>query len=254
MWTLVATVFVASVLGSLHCAGMCGAFLAIALGDGTTPKWAAQGAYHGGRLATYLSLGALAGAAGGAVNLAGGLAGVSQAATVLAGVTLVVFAVVTYLRLRGVAVAMPLPGVLRRASQKGYGAAMRRSPVPRAAIVGLLTTLLPCGWLYAFVAVAAGTASAGGGATAMLAFWAGTLPLMTALGLGVRGAMGTLGAKLPAITCGVLLVMGLVTLTGRAGLSPVRLLAAARASSGDAVQAAANTTPACCVHKPERAR
>lgn len=243
MWTLVVTVFLSSVLGSLHCAGMCGAFLAIALGESAGSRVYPLAAYHGGRLVTYMALGALAGMAGSVMNLAGGLAGVAEAATVLTGVTLVGFGVVTYLRLRGVAVRAALPGGVQRLANRGYGAAMRLAAMPRAMTLGLLTTLLPCGWLYAFVAVAGGTGSASGGAIAMAAFWAGTLPVMTALGLGVRGAMGRFGARVPGLTCGVLVAMGLVTLTGRAGLSVPGMLSMVR---GTSTVSAATTTPPCC--------
>ena len=65
VWPLVVTVFTMSVLGSLHCAGMCGGLMFFALGsdqsddeDGTTRKHSKirlQFAYHGGRLVTYTS-------------------------------------------------------------------------------------------------------------------------------------------------------------------------------------------------------
>ncbi|MBE7450024.1 MAG: sulfite exporter TauE/SafE family protein [Kofleriaceae bacterium] len=42
----------------------------------------------------------------------------------------------------------------------------------RAALLGLLSAALPCGWLWAFVVVAAGTGSPVGGALVMTAFWA----------------------------------------------------------------------------------
>jgi uncharacterized protein len=66
---LVAAIFLASLLGSLHCAGMCGAFVAIACGrlGNDRSDWrdavALQTAYHGGRLLTYVTLGMFAGAA-----------------------------------------------------------------------------------------------------------------------------------------------------------------------------------------------
>jgi len=63
MTSLILAIFAASVLGSLHCAGMCGAFVAIAVQDrGNWRRHASlQAAYHGGRLASYLSLGIAAG-------------------------------------------------------------------------------------------------------------------------------------------------------------------------------------------------
>ena len=79
MTALTIAIFTASILGSFHCAGMCGAFLAVATGDlggGGAGRPVLQTAYHVGRLVSYLCLGAAAGAAGGVVNIAGGLAGI----------------------------------------------------------------------------------------------------------------------------------------------------------------------------------
>ena len=76
MWPLITSVFVASLLGSLHCAGMCGAFVAFAVGiddpDAARKRARLHAAYNLGRLVTYSVLGAIAGAIGGALDLAGG--------------------------------------------------------------------------------------------------------------------------------------------------------------------------------------
>lgn len=247
MLVLVTTIFAASVLGSLHCAGMCGAFLAIAISSpGQKPKMAPQVAYHLGRLATYLALGTAAGALGKAMDLSGVLVGVGPVATGLAGATIVVFGVVTLLRLRGVSLSMPsVPAGWSRLTSRGVGFAMNRPVVPRAAMIGLLTTMLPCGWLYAFVAAAAGTAHPVTGAVVMVAFWAGTLPMMLALGAGLRTMLGALGSRLPQVTCLILIGVGLFTLVGRSHLSVAALLDRATAGGGG-VGGATTTRPACC--------
>lgn len=240
MISLIVTVFFASLLGSLHCAGMCGAFLAIALGDGSPGggvRFSTQAAYHLGRLGTYLVLGTAAGALGGALNLASTLAGLQPVATTLAGVTVVAFGVVSYLRLRGIHVPLHPPKFLAKLSGHGLRLIMNRTAHVRAVAIGLLTTLLPCGWLYVFVATAGGTGSAGRGALTMIVFWAGTLPLMIALGTGVRSAFGAFAARIPALTCGAMIVFGIFTLTGRLNLVPKVLLAA---------PTSVHEKPACC--------
>jgi sulfite exporter TauE/SafE len=112
---------------------------------------------------------------------------------------------------------------MQRWLQAGHRRAFDRPPVVRAAMIGLMTTLLPCGWLYAFVVTAAGTASPWLGAVAMAVFWLGTLPMMVALGATIRGVTGSLGRRLPALTCVALMGMGLFTLVHRARLDPVAL-------------------------------
>jgi sulfite exporter TauE/SafE len=88
-------------------------------------------------------------------------------------------------------------------------------PIARSGAVGLATALLPCGWLYAFVAVAAGTGSPIRGALAMTLFWSGTLPVMLTLGAGLQRMAGPLRARLPVVTAAVVVVLGLLTIGGR---------------------------------------
>jgi sulfite exporter TauE/SafE len=242
---LVITVFTASLLGSLHCAGMCGAFLAIALADGSRSGARAhvltQVAYHGGRLGSYVLLGALAGAAGGLVDLGSSLAGLQHLAAAVAGAAMIFFGIVSILRLRGVTLQRAhAPQWMQKLSQFGYRAAMNRPPVARALSIGLLTTLLPCGWLYAFAVTAAGTASAFTGAIVMAVFWMGTLPMLVALGAGLRSAFGTFAKRIPVISCTALVIVGLYTLVGRMELSPVSLAREVHAATTHA------ETPACC--------
>jgi sulfite exporter TauE/SafE len=238
MTALVVGVFLASLLGSLHCAGMCGAFLAIAV-NGIGPDRPRQAplqiAYHGGRLLTYMMLGVAAGAAGHLLDLTGTLAGVRPVAAALAGATLLAFGLFSLLRLYGYAPPhLPATAFVQRWLQAGHRRALDRPPVARAALIGLLTTLLPCGWLYAFVVTAAGTASPWRGGLTMAVFWVGTLPVMIALGATVRGFAGALGRRMPVITCVVLMGMGLFTLINRAQLDPgaiARRVAASTASA-----------------------
>ena len=125
---------------------------------------------------------------------------------------------------------------------------MNRPPVVRAALIGLLTTLLPCGWLYAFVITAAGTASPMYGGLTMVVFWLGTLPMMVALGATLRGFTGALGRRMPVITCLALMAIGLFTLVNRARLDPGLL--AARGAAANTVHPAQQAKPPCCIKTP----
>lgn len=248
MWTLVAAVFVASVLGSLHCAGMCGAFLAIAVGAPgvAAARWKMQAAYHGGRLISYATLGAIAGALGEAANVAGGLAGLKPVAALLAGVVMIGFGVVSLLRLGGVRLSMlRTPGWLQRLSTALHRRALDTPPFTRALTIGLLTTLLPCGWLWVFVITAAGTGASWSGAMAMAVFWAGTLPVMVTLGAGMQGALGLLGRRLPVLTCLLLVGVGVWTLVGRSALDPLAI-ATASSPQGPTTAPSADDIPGCC--------
>ncbi|MFG0257534.1 MAG: sulfite exporter TauE/SafE family protein [Phycisphaerales bacterium JB043] len=217
----VVTVRVASVLGSLHCAGMCGAFVLVAVGADGQPRapLSLHASYHLGRLTTYTTLGVLAGALGSAIDLGGHIVGWQRTASIIAGASMIVFGVLALLRLHALAPRqLPSPTFLRRLAEHGHRLAIEQTPMARAAIVGLLTTLLPCGWLYLFVLVAMGTGSAPSGALSMGAFWLGTLPVMVTLGFGVSAIAGRFSRAIPHVTVIAVIAVGVWTITMRAPL------------------------------------
>ena len=259
MIALVTAVFLASLLGSLHCAGMCGAFVAFAVSDseGKPGQRAALNmAYHGGRLMTYVALGVAAGSVGALLDLSGALVGVSRVAMSLAGAMMILFGISAGMAAMGKrSLRMPVPKLMQKLLAVGHRAAMQLSPVRRALMIGLLTTLLPCGWLYAFAAVAGGTASPLLGGLTMAVFWLGTLPVLVSLGVGVQRLSGAMGRRLPHATAIALILVGLWTLVGRGGLDAASLAAQqpelnGTASATAAVQTIGETTPACCEAKP----
>jgi len=213
---VVGPVLVASLLGSPHCAGMCGGFVCFYTGQaGTGRRWPAHLAYNGGRLLSYLCLGALAGGLGAGIDRLGAAAGLTRAAAIAAGLLMIGWGTLTLLAARGVRVPA-LPGRwIGRISQVIADRLRGRPPVARALLLGLFTTLLPCGWLYAFVAAAAGTGSVPSAMAVMGAFWLGTVPVMAGLGLATQQAFGPMRRHLPVLTAAALVVIGILTVTGR---------------------------------------
>jgi hypothetical protein len=213
--TLLPAILLASLLGSPHCAAMCGGFVCFYSGQGKT-SGAAHVAYNGGRLVSYLLLGILAGALGAGIDLAGRMAGLQRGAAIAAGFVMIAWGGATVatslgLRMPGSAAPAGFRRLLARTLELLHG----RPPAQRALAIGLLTTLLPCGWLYVFVAAAAGTGSPLDGALVMTAFWAGTVPMLAGLGLATQRALGPLGLRMRAVTAAALMVLGLLTVTGR---------------------------------------
>jgi sulfite exporter TauE/SafE len=218
--SLLLAVLVASLVGSPHCAGMCGAFAcfyaAPSAGAGRASRLP-HVAYNAGRLASYLLLGALAGAAGAGLDAAGRLAGVARAAAIASGTLMVVWGVARAATLLGArtSAVTGAPAALQAGVARALAALRGRPPVARALATGLLTTLLPCGWLYAFVATAAGTGSAAAGALVMAAFWLGTLPVMAAVGLGAQRLGGPLARRLPLASAVAIVAIGLLAIAGK---------------------------------------
>lgn len=222
---LVLAVLGASLLGSPHCAAMCGGFVCFYAGDAAGSRRGTVGhaAYNLGRLLSYVLLGTVAGFLGARLDEAGDFAGVQRAAAVVAGALMVGWGLSRIAAAYGVRV--PGLGGPPLALQRRLGGLLRavgdRPLVVRAAALGLVTTLLPCGWLWTFVLTAAGTASPLTGALVMATFWLGTLPVMTALGVGVQRAAGPFRRRLPVISAAVLVVLGSLSLAGKLQVGPL---------------------------------
>ena len=221
MTALLVAVFTASLLGSLHCAGMCGPFVAFATlrVKGAAKPIGALGlqlAYHTGRLLAYCTLGLLAGMLGAALNLGGTLVGVGRLAGLGAGVLLVVVGTARILTLLGLRVPQ-LPGasLFSRVVAFGHAAAARYTPLHRAWAIGLLTAILPCGWLYAFVAVAAGTGHALFGLLTMAVFWTGTVPILAGIGAGLGQFLLRAGRSFQLAIAVIVIGLGLSSIAGR---------------------------------------
>lgn len=218
MTTVLASVFLASLAGSLHCAGMCGGLVGFVAGSerrGVLP----QGAYHTGRLLGYASLGTVAGLLGSALNVGGELVGVTEVAGVLAALMMIGWGVYRLLPRRVRLLARP-----SRSGSNWFGPALHRSarhsPILRGTLLGVFTAALPCGWLYAFVVASAGTGTPLGGATLMAVFWLGTVPALAGVGALVAPLSTWLGKRAPAAYALALVLAGLGTLTARYAFAP----------------------------------
>ena len=221
--TLAVGVLIASLLGSVHCSAMCGAFVCFySSGSDVSAQRGsdvgAHAAYNGGRLFSYLVLGSIGGALGRAMDTAGSFAGLQRGAAIVAGALMVGWGGYSALAASGARVrAFNAPEAWRKAMGSILLTVRNKPPVVRAAMTGIATTLLPCGWLYAFVVTAAATGSARSGALVMVFFWLGTLPMMLAVGLGARRFMGAFGARMPILSGAVVMVLGLLSIVGRIG-------------------------------------
>ncbi len=240
----------ASLLGSLHCAGMCGPFVTFYSGgasSGRRSRLLGHVAYHGGRLLIYSALGGMGGAVGSAIDVAGRAAGLGRAAALLAGSAMLLWGVVLLLEAGGVGIGRSLvPEGLRARSSRFLRALASRPPLGRALALGTASALLPCGWLYAFVVTAAGTGSATDGLLVMVAFWSGTVPLLLGLGVGVASILGPIRKHVPLLSAVVLLAIGAAGILGR---SNVAALAASDVSKAAGV-VQANRDLACHTGSP----
>lgn len=196
---LFTSLFLAGLLGSMtHCVGMCGPFVvgqvvsrlearpAAEMREFHRLTGAALAPYHLGRATTYAGLGAAAAAlAGGLINVTG-LKWLSAALLALAAVFFAGYG------LQRLGLALPWPRGPSPGSEEGaLGRVLGRVVRPlfarptgwRGYGLGLALGFLPCGLLYGALAAAAASAGPLSGALGMLAFAAGTVPALVAVGL-----------------------------------------------------------------------
>ncbi len=178
----------AGLVSSLHCIGMCGPLLvgfsqAFQRADGHRGVAMDFVWYHVGRIWTYALLGFAAGVVGAGVRHGSAVMGWHRAAGIGIGVV-VIFS--------GVALLGAIPGL--KIESLIDGCAMHRwrrfdwfrsllaghGPLPRL-LLGVVMGFLPCGLVYAMLAVVAALPTPWHAAGGMIVFGVGTLPSLTAV-------------------------------------------------------------------------
>ena len=222
-----AVLFIAGLLTSIHCVGMCGGImLSQTVGNESSTKFEAMKPsllYNAGRVISYTILGGIIGAVGSVFSLSFK----SKAAVqIIAGI----FMIMMGLNMSGFSLfrkfQIKLPKSFCKFKNKNG------SPF----IVGLLNGFMPCGPLQTMQIFALGTGSAFGGAMSMLVFSLGTVPLMLAFGA-LSGILSKGYTKRILKLSGVMvIVLGLIM--GNRGLSiiginlnPITALALCKDSS-----------------------
>lgn len=262
MWILITAIFTASLLGSMHCVGMCGPLAMWASGVGERASRStvmlSTTLYHLGRCITYLMAGVIAGAIGSAIDIGGQWLGFQVAAARVVGAIMVVVGASklwTLARGRGSRGNQLRPSRIGGLLVKLRPTLFRLPLTGRAFATGLLTTLLPCGWLYLFALFAAGTGSPVMGPVVMFAFWLGTVPALTALIAGSQVLSRKFTLLVPAAAAVLLIMTGCYTASGR-GFARLDSLASLRSSAGmdsedpllDQVHRSDSISLPCCSH------
>ena len=189
---LCGTLLAAGLAGSLHCVGMCGPILlAFSRAAGTrSPVSGDRGAasvefltYHAGRLWTYALLGFVAGSLGERLREGAGIYGWQRPAAILSAVVVILAGAL----LTGLLPARRLEAWLSgcgiaRLRGAGWFRALAATPgMPHRFLLGALLGFLPCGLVYAMLAVVAALPTPWHAALGMLIFGLGTVPSLTAV-------------------------------------------------------------------------
>lgn len=202
--------FMAGVLGSGHCLGMCGALVSgYFMRAGSSRTLPPYFFYQFARLFVYTMVG-FAAAALGVVLVSSGLFGkVQSLLQMFIGVVVIILAlgILGWIPFQGSVRLIPMT-VLR----KGYAASRTQGPLLGATLAGLLNGLMPCPLTFAMAVKATSATTIMEGGLLMLAFGAGTLPTM----LFVSVAFGKMSAHFRGLMLKsaalVMIVMGCNTL------------------------------------------
>jgi len=204
--SVLASAWLLGTIGSVHCLGMCGGFVAAAAArDGamraSAPLLPAatmlrrQLAYHAGRASGYALLGAAFGAAGAAALETAALLPLQRGLFLFANLVLLAL---------GVSLAAGRPGL---GGLQRVGAAIFARVLPSVqpllslpgttgrVALGLLWGFVPCGLVYSMLPLALFSGGVWQGALVMLAFGAGTVPALAATGLALRLPGRALGVR-----------------------------------------------------------
>jgi len=168
--------FMAGVLGSGHCVGMCGALVSgCFMKSGASKSYFPYFAYQFARILIYTLVGFTA-AALGVVLVSSGMFGKMQSF-----LQMFIGSVVIILAL-GILGWIPFQGSVRllpmNLLRKGYAESRSKGPLLGATMAGLLNGLMPCPLTFAMAVKATSATTIMEGGLLMLTFGAGTLPTM----------------------------------------------------------------------------
>ena len=182
--TILLSALVLGLMGSFHCAGMCGPIaIALPLHGNTVPQKIFGGTlYNIGRTITYGILGALFGMLGQGIHLLG----FQQKISVVMGALMIISVLFPALFRNQFSLEKSWFSVVGKL-KKSIGKLFAVRSFSSLFFVGLLNGLLPCGLVYIAIAGAIGTGSATQGTLYMILFGLGTIPMM--LGISVVGNM-----------------------------------------------------------------
>ena len=202
--------FMAGVLGSGHCLGMCGALVSgYFMRSGASRSYLPYFIYQMARIFVYTMVG-FAAAALGVVLVSSGVFGKVQSLLQMG-----IGAVVIILAL-GILGWIPFQGSVRlipmKLLRRGYAESRTKGPLLGAVIAGLLNGLMPCPLTFAMAVKATSATTIMEGGLLMLAFGAGTLPTM----LFVSVAFGKMSAHFRGVMLKsaalIMIVMGCNTI------------------------------------------
>ncbi len=206
-----AELFLVGLLGSMHCIGMCGGFVALYTlrKPEELPSWPYHLLYNAGRITTYSLLGGALGQIGSFISAAGHYRTISSAVLIISGALMMLM-------------GLNIAGVIgKRVPFENTGLTdmpFFRSTLHRILslrtvwgtyLLGLVLGLLPCGLFYPVLVNASSSGGFLEGASTALVFGLGTVPAMMSLGLVFAAIRPHMKVALYRAAAAVIVLLGL---------------------------------------------
>ncbi len=168
--------FMAGLLGSGHCVGMCGALVSgCFMKSGASKSYVPYFVYQFARISVYTLVGFAAAALGFVLVSSGVFGKVQSILQMFIGAVVIILAL-------GILGLIPFQGSIRllpmSVLRRGFAESRTKGPLLSAAITGLLNGLMPCPMTFAMAIKATSATNIMDGGLLMLTFGAGTLPTM----------------------------------------------------------------------------
>jgi sulfite exporter TauE/SafE len=198
---------VLGLMGSFHCAGMCGPIaIALPLHGNTAPqKIFGDTLYNVGRTITYGIMGAIFGLLGQGIQMIG----VQQKISVIMGAVMIISVLFPALfknQYRMDKSMFSLVGKLK----KRIGEMFSIRSFQSLFFIGMLNGLLPCGLVYMAIAGAIGTGNAAEGTLYMILFGLGTIPMLLTISLAGNIMSQAIRRKINKLIPVMVVVVGLL--------------------------------------------
>ena len=215
--------FMAGLFGSVHCIGMCGGLVGLFTRQqpdsqeqnnflSALPHWLLT---NFGRIGSYMLAGAIAGSIGaGAVGVFSA-SHVQNIGLMLSGSFMVALGLYLAGWWQGLASIEKLGGGLWKRIQPALSRLLGKRGWGKSLLSGIIWGWLPCGLVYSMLVWAMTVATPMGGASIMLAFGLGTLPMLIGLGA-VTTRLNALrqNKRVRQILGSIIIGFGLLTLLG----------------------------------------
>lgn len=201
--------FIAGFLGSGHCLGMCGALVSgYFMNSGRQRSYWPYLMYQVSRISVYSLIGITA-ALLGVVLVSGGLFGKIQSILqMLIGIVVIglAFGILGWLPWQGSLRLLPAQWL-----RKGYAASKQQGPLGGAMLAGILNGMMPCPLTFAMAVKATTATSLFEGGSLMLAFGAGTLPMMLFISVAFGRIKANIRGMMYKAAAAIMVVMGINT-------------------------------------------